>query len=234
MESKTKEELYTKKVNCPVCGVDFNTKKVRSSAIRVKERDEDFCPHYNSQNPLFYSVFICPNCGYSALEKFFGIISEVNKERIKGLITPKWHQRSYGDERSLEDAIEVYKLALLNHQIIESKGNIIGEICLRLSWFYRYLKDTKENEFIQFTIKTFEKAYTKEKMAEEEYDEINMLYLLGELNRRVHNYREAIDWFDKTLSHDDINKKRHIKIKARNQWSLAREEYAKHKKESAG
>ncbi len=224
MNQGINDNLYNKQINCPVCGIDFDTKKVRTSAIRIVNRDEDFCPHYKSENPLFYSVYVCPNCGYAALESDFTKISERNKEIIKKTISSKWNQRSYGEKRKLEDAIEVYKLALLNHQIIHSPKSTIGKLCLRLAWFYRYINNDREKEFIKYTIDSFYEAYTLERIDKEDYDEVIMLYLLGELNRRIGNYKEAVKWFDKALSNPDINRKRHIKLKARQQWSLAREE----------
>ncbi len=219
------KELYDKKVGCPVCNKEHTTKKVRSSAIRMTKRDEDFCPYYNSENPLFYGVFVCPNCGYSSLESSFMKISNSEKEKIKTIITAKWNQRSFEKERTLEEAIEVYKLALLGHQIINSKGSIIGKICLRLAWFYRYTDDPREYEFIKNTISSFEKAFTTERTDNEEFDEVTVFYLLGELNRRIEKYQDAIQWFDKTLKHKDIKSKRHIELRARDQWTLTREQF---------
>lgn len=232
MCSKTLSHLYDREINCPVCGIDFHTKKVRTSAIRVVKRDYDFCPYYKSENPLFYNVFVCPNCGYAALESTFSKINDIEKEKIKKFITSRWKQRSYGGERSLDIAIEVYKLALICYQLLESNYSTIGKVCLRLAWFYRYTNDEREKEFLKFTINSFHKAYTDERLDKAEYDEVVILYLLGELNRRIGNYKDAIKWFDKALSHPEIKRKRHIELKARDQWSLTREEYNKVKSSS--
>lgn len=225
------EELYEKSVQCPVCNKEFGTKKVRTSAIRISKRDEDFCPYYERENPLFYGVFICHHCGYAGLEGDFSKLKIDDKEKIINIITPKWHPRSYGGKRNLDEAIEVYKLALLCCNVLGEKESLVGKICLRLSWFYRYKGDREEEEkFIKFTINSFEKAYTGERITDDEYNEIAILYLLGELNRRVDNYSKAIMWFDKVLSNPQIKRKRHIELKARDQWSVAREQYKKQKK----
>lgn len=225
------EELYEKSIRCPVCNKEFTTKKVRTSAIRISKRDQDFCPYYESENPLFYGVFICYHCGYAALEGGFSNLKLDDKEKVMNIITPKWHPRSYGGKRNLDEAIEVYKLALLCSNVLGGKDSLVGKICLRLSWFYRY-KESKEEEkkFIEFTINSFENAYTGERISNDEYDEISILYLLGELNRRADNYSKAIMWFDKALSNPQIKRKRHIELKARDQWSIAREQYKKQKK----
>lgn len=225
-----KKDLYEKKIVCPVCSNNFTTKKVRTSAVRVSKRDKDFCPYYEGENPLFYGVFVCEHCGYAALEGSFSKINLEDREKIKNVISPKWKSRNYGERRNIDEAIEVYKLALLCCEILGNKSSIQGKICLRLSWFYRYKNEKEEKKFIDFTIKSFEKAYTGERIDGNEYDEVVVLYLLGELNRRMENYSESIVWFDKALSNPEIKRKRHIELKARDQWSLAREEYKKEKK----
>jgi uncharacterized protein (DUF2225 family) len=225
------EELYVKSIQCPVCDGEFTTKKVRTSAIRVSKRDPDFCPYYESENPLFYSAFICNHCGYAALEGEFSNLKHTDKEKVRNIITPKWYPRSYGGKRSLDEAIEVYKLALLCTNVLGGKDSLLGKICLRLSWFYRYKENIEEEKkFTQFTINSFEDAYTGERINDDEYDEISILYLLGELSRRVDNYSKSIMWFDKVLSNPQIKKKRHIELKARDQWSIAREQYKKQKR----
>lgn len=226
------DELYEKNVLCPICNREFITKKVRTSAIRLSKRDEDFCPYYEGENPLFYGVFICCHCGYAGLEGSFSKKRlQDDKRKIIDNITPRWNQRSYGEKRSLLEAIEAYKLALVCSNVLEDKSIIVGKICLRLSWLYRYKGEVeKENKFVQFTIDCFKKSFTGERINDDEYDEIIIFYLLGELDRKIGNYDEAIMWFDKALTHKDINKKRHIKIKAREQWSLTREQYKSHKK----
>lgn len=226
------DELYERSIVCPICNKEFTTKKVRTSALRVSKRDEDFCPYYEGENPLFYGVFICYHCGYAALEGNFSKKRlEDDRRKIIDNITPRWNKRSYGEKRNLEEAIQVYKLGLLCSNILEEKNSIIGKICLRLSWFYRYRGEIEEEKkFIQYTIDSFEKSFTTERINDEEYDEIIILYLLGELDRQIGNYNEALKWFDKVLTHKDINKKRHIKIKAREQWSLTRTQYKDQKK----
>jgi len=228
------EALYEKTILCPICNREFVTKKVKTSAIRISKRDEDFCPYYEGENPLFYGVFVCVHCGYASLEGSFSNRKSEDIRKIIDIVTPRWHSRSYGEERKLDEAIEVYKLALLCCNILEEKSSVIGKICLRLSWFYRYKEDyEEEKKFIDFTIKSFEDAFTGERMDSDEYDEITILYLLGELNRRANDYNKSIMWFDKTLSHPHIKKKRHIELKARNQWSIARDQY-KIQKKAAG
>ena len=226
------EELYERTILCPICEKEFTTKKMKTSAIRIGKRDADFCPYYEGENPLFYGVFICSNCGYAALEGGFSKeVTQENRKKILNMITSKWYPRGYGEKRGLKEAIEAYKLALLCSNILKDKNSIIGKICLRLSWFYRYKGEkNEENKFMHFTINSFKEAFTGERINDDEYDEVTILYLLGELNRRIDNYTESIMWFDKALSNPQIKKKRHIELKARDQWSMARNQYKIHQK----
>ncbi len=221
--------LYKKEVICPVCKNVFNTQKVRMSAVRIKKRDSDFCVYYEGENPLFYAVFVCPNCGYAALENVFNDISLSEKKVIESKISSRWIQRDLGHRRNIEDAIEVYKLALLCAELSEQKKDRLGIICLRLSWWYRYLGDVEQEKvFLQYAVNCFEDDFRFDSgFSKNLLDEASMLYLLGELNRRLGRYKEAISWFNRTVSHPNIENKKGIELRAREQWQLTRESYVK-------
>ncbi|MCT4607398.1 MAG: DUF2225 domain-containing protein [Marinisporobacter sp.] len=224
--------LYDKEIQCPVCKNLFSTKKMRTSAIRIEKRDTDFCVYYNGENPIFYGVFVCPNCGYAALESVFQEISPSGKKIILEKIGAKWEQRNFGSERDIYKAIEVYKLALLSGQLINQKKGILATLCLRLSWLYRYIDIERELDFTAHAVNCFEEAFRYEPLPIGNLDEVSLLYLLGELNRRLGKYDAAIDWFNKAVSNRDIKRKRKLDVMAREQWSLAKEEYKKQKEKN--
>lgn len=223
--------LYDKEVNCPICNNVFHTKKVRSSAVRIEKRDTDFCIYYNSENPMLYTVWVCPNCGYAALESGFQEVSNVGKKQIIARISNNWVQRSFGEKRSVGEAIEAYKLALLCGQLINVKKGVLGILCLRLAWFHRYIGEPRELEFLQHAVACFEEAFRYETLPIGNLGEIEILYLLGELNRRLEKYEEAIDWFNKAVTNPMIKRKRNLEVQTREQWRLAKEEYRKQKQE---
>jgi len=227
--------LYDKNMTCPVCNLPFHTKKVRTSAVRVKKRDADYCTYYEGENPLFYEVFVCPHCGYAALEKVFDDITPSQKQLFLSKISKQWVQRDLGKERTVQDAIEVYKLALLCSEVLHQKKDRLGLICLRLAWWYRFLEDEeKEKIFLQHAVNCFEEVFrfgtrTNGNLV----DDIMLLYLLGELNRRLGKYEEAISWFNRTISQPGIQMRKIIEEQAREQWRLAKEAY-RQIKESGG
>ena len=65
--------LYHAKITCPVCVTKFESMRVRSSSIRVQRIDNDFCQHYQSANPLFYEMMVCPRCGFTFNLEFYSI-----------------------------------------------------------------------------------------------------------------------------------------------------------------
>lgn len=216
-------ELYSKKIICPVCSNEFETKKVKTSAIRITKRDEDMCPYYGKQNPIFYQICVCPNCGYANFESKYNSINRLHKEKLEALQS-FWKYRDLGGERDIDIALDTYKLALLNLDRMQISKLDVGKVCLRIAWIYRYKKNEDEEiRFIDYTLNNFETAYTKEKIDEEE--ELIVLFMLGELCRRRKRFKDAIKWFDMVVRHRDIKRKRHIELRARDQWQKCREEY---------
>ncbi len=61
-------------------------------------------------------------------------------------------------------------------------------------------------------------------------NELTILYLVGELYRSLGHYEKAVYWFGQAVNHPNI-KKRHIEMRARDQWSLAREQYNQSKED---
>lgn len=215
--------LYDKKVKCPVCSNEFNTKKMRTSRIRIDKVDGDFMNHYKSENPIKYHVFVCPKCGYSAMESNFNNIRPAEKEIIRKNITAKWKERDYSSERTDEEAIECYMLAFYCGQLLELKKQDLGNIAIKIAWFYRGKNEEEEKRFLQNALDLFEQAFYTENLSGSSMDEVTMGYLIGELHRRLGRKKEAILWFGKTVSNPLIKTNPRIEKMAREQWLLSKE-----------
>lgn len=222
-----KLDLYDKEIKCPVCKNIFHSKKVKSSACRIEKRDPDFCVYYHSENPNFYGVYVCPMCGYAAMENVFEEINGQGKKIIEETVMRRWVQRSFGEQRTVYDAIETHKLALLCGQILNQKKGVLGSICLRLTWFHRFINSEREFEFMKHAVACFEDAFFNEPLPVGNLDEVTMLYLIGELKRRLGEYEEAIEWFNKAINNRNIKLKKKLEEQTREQWRLAKEEYSK-------
>ncbi|SHH28573.1 DUF2225 domain-containing protein [Tepidibacter thalassicus] len=225
-------ELYDKKVKCPVCRNEFTTKKVKTSALRILKRDTDFCVHYKTVNPYFYGIWVCPKCGYAASESKFNSIKISQQSIIREKVTSLWRERDYGLKRDVDTAIECYKLALYEGDILNWENSYIGGLCLKLSWLYRYKKEEKlEEKFQKFALDIFTYSFSKERFPIAGMDSASLAYLIGELNRKFKNYEQSIKWFQMALKDPNIKRKRFLENMVREQWMLTTEEYKKIKKE---
>lgn len=214
-------ELYDKKTKCPVCDVQFTTKKVRTSKLKLIKRDADFLSYYEGENPLFYNAFVCPNCGYAALEEKFNKIKPREKEKIKNTISTKWNKQSFSDKRTVDEAIDAYKLALLSGEILEYSKYDLGNICLRLCWLNRIKEDKEEED--RFTILArdlYRQAYTTESI---NMGATTLSYLIGELSRQIEDIEESLNWFNTTLRSPDIKENVALEKMVREQWQLTKE-----------
>lgn len=227
--TEIKETLYSKSFTCPVCTKGFTSKKVRTSAIRTLSRDADFYTRYVGDDPTWYEIIVCPNCGYSAFESGFQDLSVAQKALVERTIKPKWKPRDYGGERTLSEAVETHLLAMICYQVIAAKKTTVGKLCLRLAWLYRSQNDEKEITFLESAVRNLEEGYVSERLDENKSNEINVMYLLGELNRRVGKYSEASRWLSQVLAEPEVKKIRHIEMKAREQMSQVREDYNRSK-----
>jgi len=225
--------LYDKSVCCPVCSTSFTTKKVRSRGLQIVERHDDLNIIYKGINPNYYTIWICPECGYSATENEFDNFNNLYRKVFEDNVLSKWNKRSYSGIRSLKDAEESFKLAILVGQLQKKPKCYLGALCLKLAWIYREGKNfKKEKEFLQHALTNLTQSYQHERLEGSGIDEITAAYLVGELNRSLGNYKQAINWYNKTLEHPNIKSRRQLQIKTRDQWRIAKEQYDNEKEKS--
>lgn len=65
------QEIREIDVACPVCTAPF--KAAQQGNINIGEgEDRDFCPHSVGKIAVYSSVWMCPECGYAAVARFWG------------------------------------------------------------------------------------------------------------------------------------------------------------------
>lgn len=226
--------LFDKELDCPVCANHFVTKKPRLRKLPVEKKDSDFHIWYKAVNPVYYNVWVCPNCGFSATESEFNKVTTDEKKIILKSISVKWNKRDFGGTRTVGMAFETHKLALLVAQLLNKSKGYLGSLCLRLAWLYREEENREQEEvYLKRALEHLEDAYTHESFPIAGLEEVPLSYLIGELKRKTGEPKNAIFWFGRTLDHPDIKYNRMIQIKARDQWQLARDAYKKQKEKSA-
>jgi uncharacterized protein (DUF2225 family) len=229
------EPLYDKKVQCPYCENAFTTKKVRSRFIKPLKIDSDFgliFAEEDQNNPLFYYVTVCPECGLAYTEDFSKYIGKIARKKVQSEITAKMDKiTNYCGQRSFEKAVKTYKLAIYSGQIVGEKHIVFANLCQRLAWLYRgYSNNEEATRFLQLAASEFEQSYINTDFNSEKMPEISLLFLIGELNRKLGKYNEAVQYFTTVVEHPD--KSRYMKYVnlARTQWKLTIEE-SREKKE---
>lgn len=225
VEKKTFDEeasLYDKKVVCPVCGTEFFARALKTSAYRMKGRESDFYINYDNVNPYFYDVLLCNVCGYAAMKADFEKIRKSEIELIRQNISQRWNSHEYPSVYNVDIAIERYKLSLLNYTVMGSKASRKAMNCLKLSWMYRLIDDgVNERLFMEQALIGFKDTYFNESLPVYGMDKFAVMYLMGELNRRLGNNEEAIRYFGEVITSRGADKK--IKDLARDQRDLVRE-----------
>jgi uncharacterized protein (DUF2225 family) len=218
------KELFDKNIECPICKKEFVTKKVRTSRLRLIKRDEDFLNHYNTENPIKYSVLVCPHCGYAALETRFDDIKPSEIEIIRKSVSAKWKSRDFGGVRDLDESIEAYKLALLSATLINAKKIEVANICLNLGWLYRLSENNKEEiRFLTLARDAFIDVYNNDSLSGTNMDESKLSYLIGELSRRLDDKDKASSWLRICLELPATKMNPALDDMAREQWRLVKE-----------
>lgn len=218
--------LYDRKVTCPVCETVFNAKSIKKNSYRVLEKDSDFFIRYSRINPYFYDVWVCDECGYASIKSDFEKLNDHDADTIREKITPKWHKKNYPDVYDIDLAIQRYKLSLLNYYTINANDSKKAMNCLKLAWMYRFKKDTKnEFQFLSQALENLNTAYYNELTPIYGMNKFTIMYLIGELKRRIGKGDDSLIWFSQVITSTVASQK--IKDLARTQKDLVKNELDK-------
>lgn len=199
--TELENQIFDRKLKCPICGNEFTTKSVKVNAVRISSKDSDFFVRYSSANPYFYDVWVCNLCGYAAMKSDFEKVKSYEKDLIISNISNKWSPRRFPEIVDPTVAIDKYKLALISATSMEKSNGTIAFILLKIAWMYRLLNDS-ENEllFMKRSLDCFIKAFTNESFPIYGLQRDSLTYLIGDLYRRTGNNDEALLWYSKVIT----------------------------------
>lgn len=199
MSTTTQELFAAKDAQCPLCGLSFRQRTVPPAVAKPERQDTDFCPYYDGPNPLFYAIWICPSCGYAALEEHYRSVPGPEREALRGALGGRQDHRRFDfhqGERNLFTAMSSFRLAMACYEARGAAPELRAAIQLRLGWLCRLGNDRKrEGLYLEAALPLYREAYEKAQEAEAKVGDTRIAYLIGEIYRRTGNSREAINWY---------------------------------------
>lgn len=222
------DPLYQVTYTCLLCNNEFVSSRVRPSFKKPFKRDADFCLHYHEINPEYYVVRVCKHCGFATTENFTPKISDSQKRLFMKKIGDEWQGYDYGYERTWQEALDTYKLALLCAQIKEESSRVIAGILHHMAWMYRYVNNEEmEQRFLKHALDAYTAVFES---GEDELNAAKLMYIMGEINRRLKQFDEAIRWFSRVVNDKKIMDANMIRA-CREQWAVVKEELDEMRKE---
>lgn len=133
------EFLLEKKVECKVCDKVFKTLMVKSGRVKRLESDKDLRPRFQYIDTIKYEVTSCPYCGYTAMNRYVDHLTSTQRKLIREEISSKFKPAPVKTEKviSYDDAIDRYKLSLINTIVKKGKISERAYTCLKISWLLR-------------------------------------------------------------------------------------------------
>jgi len=215
------DPLYQIKVKCSCCESEFKTSRVRPSLKKASRSDTDFCSYFNNINPDYYVVRVCPYCGFASTENFANSLNARQKADYLEKIGKYWKMKDYGTARTEQEALECYKLSLLTAQTVGESIRLVAGLLHHIAWIYRYQKnEEQEKRFLAFALDAYIKVFETERDA---ISNARLMYLIGELHRRLGQYHEAVRWFGRVINDKKIMDASMIRA-SREMWQLIRED----------
>ncbi len=138
------EFLLAKTVRCKVCDQVFKTKVVKNGRVKRLEPDQDLRPRFQYIDTLKYDVTSCPNCGYTALNRYFDQIMPAQVKLVKEQIASKFKPTNTeeGAFYTYDEAIDRYKLSLMSTVVKRGKDSEKAYTCLKIAWLLRGKAET--------------------------------------------------------------------------------------------
>lgn len=200
--------IYEKDFKCPICKEKIKIKAVKASKNRLVSTDLDLNAKYDKVNPLYYEVVVCNICGFAQLNKREEMPTLAEAELIKQMVSSKFGGRKYNQYYTAMEAVDRYKLALLNAIVRNGLEGEKAYIALKLAWVYREMgEEEQEKRFLGEALTGFLKAYQSENFPIFELQEEVVTYLIAALSYQVEEYGQALKWIQVTLRHKDASPK---------------------------
>jgi uncharacterized protein (DUF2225 family) len=183
---------------CPVSGTNFQFLRVRTRAVRPKERETDFHVRYEGVNPTWYGIVVCPTCGYAAYLDDFDALDDAARARLAGDREPRSALLSspLSGTRTLEDATLALDLAMRCYEGRGASDSRRAVLQHRRGWLAREAGNAmSERTWITRARASYEQAFASDKRLSEEAA-ARIAYLVGDLGERLGDLQGAAQWLE--------------------------------------
>ncbi len=222
VEPVEEDIFYQKDLLCPLCNQKYQTLKPRHKYTVIDRTDEDFCPYYKVVNPLYYEINTCPGCGYSFNNSTSTPVKTELKESVQKVLNGLYKGEDYTGVRNLEDAIQTFKLAIQCQKQMGAGNYAMSRLYLKLGWLYRYQKNAeKEKEQMEQALYHLLRFFDEADI-EEPKEEMNIMYLIGQIYLNLNDKPAALNWFIRIAQHPNKNKYPYLVNRAREYWKEIR------------
>ncbi len=180
---------------CPVCRYVFRAPRV-GTYVTVG-REPDLCPKFPGRQTdgsrlIQSEVTMCPACSFAARDDFDGLdLSPTERHDLEERLKDDGLLRVF---RTNPTPWLAFHAAEVCGQERAVPARELGDLCLRASWVCRKEKEHPfESTFQLRAVRYFLRALEEEALHGRELSLTT--YLVGELNRRLGNHREALNWY---------------------------------------
>lgn len=223
--------LFDKTYVCPLCDHKNGERTVRTGKARLIGTDQDLRPRHEQLDVGKYDVVSCPKCGYTALSRYFGLLTPTQGKLVKEAISKSFvPQPARPNVYSYDFAFERYQLCLVNAVVKKAKDSEKAYICLKTAWLLRGMQESldstladyerqsaeikeQEQEYLKSAYKGFLSARTTEGYPMCGMDESTLDYLLSALSITFKQFDVAARMIASILTSSAANNR--IKDKAR-------------------
>jgi len=217
-------DLYLKKCTCPYCLKTTETKRVLSRHIRVASTDFDGFIRHQGVNVYLYEPVQCSHCRFFFHESFGKLSPDVRATLQDHILSTLPVLPFASTERTIGQAIQLYKLCLYTAQVTEQKPAIQAMLGVRLSWLHRLTGQQAEEQLwasraIEKYVSLYEN-YTSVK--ESGLPEDVLLLRIADLYAVTQDKEQARLWYGRLFQSQEATDK--IKKDARTHWEWVQEQ----------
>lgn len=185
-------------VSCPVCSHRFKANMPLLAKLAQKSCRTGYDQRvvYENFDPLWYGIWVCPECNYA---NYYGAFSKLSSKATSALLNSGYKRRvekfsGYKTPLSVDSVFESYYLALLCNEMGERSMRACAKTWLRLYWLYSDRNDIV-NRKRAATNALAEYESIALDSAGDERNQINTI--IAELAISLADYRKAALYYDR-------------------------------------